>query len=512
MKISQRFDLSLLTCIIVSIACGIFCLYSQENLLDAPPNRWLYQIFTALVGFLFLFTISNINYQQLTFFAVPIYLLSLFLLAITLIPGIGSQINGARSWLRIGFFSYQPSELSKISLVLILASYLSLKEKEMHLLSTLVIPFILTLIPAVLILLQPALGASVSLFPILLVTLMLAGADLYYILSISFLALFSFVIPIYVEYNNIILLPTLSRHLEEINKAELVPIVNILKTGVWHFINHSSLPRKVSIGQEDTAYILGILKNDVWMSTLKEASFTVRRESGGLLLVLLEKVKVLIFLGSVLVFISLSFLIFRIAKGSLFSGLRKFYIPVGIVGLSLIIAGSSQSVLSYKSHQVARITAFLNPDKFPRDLAYQTRASKAAIGSGEFIGRGVWKGEMTMGYHPLVPYAYTDFIFTSWAERTGFIGSLFLIFVLMGIIIRALFISVDARDRFGALLAGGIAIMYFINMSLNIAIGVGLLPVTGLPLSFVSFGGSHLVTCMLAAGVLMSVYRKKFAN
>ena len=512
MKLNQRFDFILVLCIVISIACGIISLVSQEHLLDEPPNRWLYQLLAGVVGFIIFFTLSYLNYQQLVQYAAPIYLFSILLLAITLIPGIGSQINGARSWLRLGFLSYQPSELAKISLILILATYLSLKEKEMHLLSTLIIPFALTLLPTILILVQPALGAAITLFPILLALLMLAGADMYYILSVTFLSIFSFVIPIYVEYHNITLIPILSRYLEEINKPDLIPVINILKTNTWYFINHATVPSKIELGQQDSNYLMGIVKNEVLMNSLKEAASTVRHEIGGMLLIFLEKAKLLVLMGAGLLFTALCFFAFRMARGVTFSGLRKFYIPVGILGLSLITAGGSQSLLSYKSHQVARITAFVSPDKFPRDLAYQTRASKAAIGSGEIIGRGLMKGEMTMGYHPLVPYAYTDFIFTSWSERTGFIGSIFLILVLMGIIIRSLIISYESRDRFGSLLAGGIAIMYFLNISLNLAIGVGLLPVTGLPLSFVSYGGSHLVTCMAAAGILMSVYSKKFVN
>ena len=511
-KLNHYFDLTLLFCIIVSITCGIISLYSQENLLEEPPNRWLYHLIVASIGFILLFVISNFNYQQLALYALPIYIFSIVILIITLIPGIGSQINGARSWIRIGFLSFQPSELAKISLIMILTSYLSLKEKEMHLLSTLIIPFILVLIPTGLILAQPALGASISLFPILLALLMLAGADMYYIISILFLSIFSFLIPIYVEYHNIILIPALTKHLEEINKADLVSIVNILKTSVWYYINNSKIPKKVLLGQEDLTFLLSFLKNEIGMSTLKDAANTVRHETGGILLIILEKVKLLILVGVSLLSTSIILLTIRITRGVNYRGLRKFYIPIGILGFSLITAGASQSLLSYKSHQVARITAFINPEKFPRDLAYQTRASKAAIGSGQIIGRGIMKGEMTVGYHPLVPYAYSDFIFSSWAERTGFFGSIFLIFALMGIIIRALLISMDAKDRFGSLLAGGIAIMYFVNISLNIAIGVGLLPVTGLPLSFVSYGGSHLLLCMATAGVLMNIYKRKFVN
>ncbi|MCX7999339.1 MAG: FtsW/RodA/SpoVE family cell cycle protein, partial [Leptospiraceae bacterium] len=106
----------------------------------------------------------------------------------------------------------------------------------------------------------------------------------------------------------------------------------------------------------------------------------------------------------------------------------------------------------------------------------------------------------------------TDFIFASWAEQTGFVGSVFLIFVLLAIPLRGLQISYESKDRFGSLLASGIVALIFFHIFINLGIVMGLLPVTGLPLSFVSYGGSHLIMSMIAVGILISIKLRKYAN
>lgn len=94
----------------------------------------------------------------------------------------------------------------------------------------------------------------------------------------------------------------------------------------------------------------------------------------------------------------------------------------------------------------------------------------------------------------------------------GFLGAVALLIVLIGIPLRSLQLSFEARDRFGSLLASGLAFMFFYHIALNTGIALGLLPVTGIPLSFVSYGGSHLITCLAAVGILLSIHRRRFAN
>ena len=159
-----------------------------------------------------------------------------------------------------------------------------------------------------------------------------------------------------------------------------------------------------------------------------------------------------------------------------------------------------------------RLTEFLNPDQFKQGAGYQLRASKPAVGSGKVFGKGLFHGEMTEGRVPHVPEAGTDFIFASWAEQTGFIGSVLLLFFLMSIPLRGLQISFESKDRFGSLLAAGIVAMIFFHIAINVGIVIGLLPVTGVPLTFMSYGGSHLVMAMTAVGIILSIKKRKFAN
>ncbi len=508
---SYRVDILLLLCVYSAIAIGVLTLYAQDALLVHSSERWFKQLIYAAIGTVFLLALSKLNYQYFSLYCIYIYIFSILLLAVTLIPGIGSEIKGARSWIRIGeLINFQSSELAKLATIVLLASYLALKEREMTQLSSLIIPFAIVLVPSALILVQPDFGSAFSLLPVLFALLFLAGADIYHVCAIMTYAFLSLFIPLYVKYHNITLLPALMDYLEELQKTDLLVAVRILKTDIWSYVRNMEIPVKVA--EQDHAYLSRVLQSESLMSAFQDSIAVVRYEAGGLLLVLLENLNFLMIAGALMLFTALVLLGFRMAYGISYKKLRRFYIPLGILGLSLITASAIQSYFSFRYHQVARITAFINPEQFPRDLAYQIRASKAAIGSGELTGRGLWQGEMTIGRRPLVPEAYTDFIFTAWAERTGFLGGVLLLLLLLAVPARALIISFEARERFGALLAGGIAFLYIFHITVNIGIGLGLLPVTGLPLSFVSYGGSHLLICMCAAGMLLNIYRRKFAN
>ena len=510
MNFNNKYDIILLCCIYLSITCGIVTIYSQEVVLENPPERWFKQLIYVGIGTLFLLWLHRINYQYFSNYALPLYGISMFFLLITLIPGIGTEVNGARSWIRIGDIGFQSSELAKISTIILLTTYLRLKEKEMHQLSVLLIPFIIVVIPMLLILLQPDFGSAFSLIPVLLAILIIAGADMYHIAGITIFLFLSVTVPLYIEYNNIILVPALLEYLDDSEQRSLLSAVRILKTYVWKFAETATMPAKI-IGQ-DIDYLKSILANETLMLNLQNSVKKVRLQSGGVFLFFLEQVRLLLTLGIVFVITALVLWGLQLARGVSRIFLRRLYIPLFIIGISFISFASLQKISPFRSHQVARITSFINSDKFAHDLAYQIRASKAAIGSGEFLGRGLWEGEMTMGTNPLVPESHTDFIFSSWAERTGFLGSLFLIFILIAIPLRGLFISIEARDRFGSLLASGISYLFCFHIIINVGIGLGLLPVTGLPLSFVSYGGSHLVVSMGCVGILLSIYRRRFAH
>jgi rod shape determining protein RodA len=503
-----RIDLVLVLAITLVSVAGIFTLYTQDIDSANPSYRWVKQLSFSIAGFIIMLILRKTNYQVLGNISLPLYGLSILLLIITLV--IGSEIKGARSWIRIGPLGFQTSELAKLASVILLAKYLELKEKDMEQITSLIIPFAIFLLPMLLIVIQPDLGGAVIMAPILLSMLFVAGMDIYHISSIFLFFGISMSIPLYIEYNNIMLVDELINRLLDLGKDGLLPAVRILRSDIWRFLENGSIPSTLS--GSDLDYLMRVRDTPALFIEFQEIARALRYESGGFLLRILDTDWVIVLLGSAMTMAAAGMFIWRVTQGGSWRYLRRYYIPLGVIGISLLSAFTIHNTFSFKYHQIVRVTAFINPDRFPRDLAYQIRASKAAIGSGQIIGKGLFSGEMTVGENPVVPEAFTDFIFTAWAERVGFIGSVLLLILLILIPLRGFQIGLEARDKFGSLLATGISFIYLYHIVFNIGIEIGLMPVTGLPLSFMSYGGSHLILCMAAAGILLNIYLRKHAN
>src|SRR5262245_57618289 len=155
-----------------------------------------------------------------------------------------------------------------------------------------------------------------------------------------------------------------------------------------------------------------------------------------------------------------------------------------------------------KPYQVQRLTAFINPAADPRGTGYSAAQAKIAIGSGRMFGQGLFHGQLVSGN--FVPEQHTDFIFSVAGEELGFVGAVAIIALLAIVLLRALRIAARADDMFGLLVASGFAVWSFIN----IGVTIGITPVTGLPLPFVSYGGSAMFADMIAVGVLLAVHRR----
>lgn len=506
----KRFDFALLISVLLVLGAGLLTLYSQEAILETSGNTWIRQTFHVIFGIILMLVLRRVNYQYLGEFALPLYGFGLFLLLITLVPFIGSDIKGARSWIRIGGFGVQTSELSKLFTIILLAKFLELKERELDRIPTLLIGFSIALVPMVLIVVQPDFGGAFSFAPILMTMLYIAGADILHIGSVVIFFGLTIFIPLFIEYKKITMVDPLISHIANLDQNDILPAVRILKKDIWDFVEKGIIPGNVTGG--DRSYLHNILNSPSLYDSLKEGAQAIQYESGGFLLMILDNDWFVLSLGIILSTIAVILFGIKFARGRQFNKFRKLYIPLGVIGVSLLSAMAVHMTISFKYHQVVRITAFLNPDKFPRDLAYQIRASKAAIGSGEFSGKGLFEGDMTMGERPLVPEAHTDFIFTAWGERTGFLGSAFLLILMVFIPLRGLQISYESRDRFASILGSGISFMFFYHIVLNIGIALGLLPVTGLPLSFLSYGGSHMIITLSGIGILLSIYRRRYAN
>ena len=159
-----------------------------------------------------------------------------------------------------------------------------------------------------------------------------------------------------------------------------------------------------------------------------------------------------------------------------------------------------------KSYQVQRLTAFINPSADPRGTGYSAAQAKIAIGSGGMFGQGLFHGSLVAGN--FVPEQHTDFIFAVAGEELGFVGAIVIIGLIAVLLIRSLRIAVRADDQFGLLVASGIAIWFALQAFINIGMTIGITPVTGLPLPFVSYGGSAMFADMIAIGVLQAVHRR----
>ncbi len=498
----EKIDYFLIISVVVVVLCGIITLYFQESNITDGPGKWYKQLFYFIVGLTTMYFMSRLNYQLLGSYALPIYLFSIFLLILTLIPGIGYLPNGrgARSWLKLGPFSFQTSEFAKLSTVILLGQYLVLREREIRNITVLVIPFIIVIIPMVFIIVQPDFGTAVSFIPILLAMLFLGGADLMHISSLVILGGISLSIPMYLEYTRLTLMAPLVELLTKTEKTEVLSIVNQLGGKIWPVLNGETIQAKEVSG----------LINPKNFKILQDAVDQVIEENTSFLFKIFSNENFMIMFGGTLIFISLVLIALRITRGS--ENLRKYYIPLGVLGISFLFAFAVSKKIPFRENQVIRLTAFINPDQFKQGAGYQLRASKPAIGSGRFVGKGFGHGEMTEGRIPHVPESSTDFIFASWAEQTGFIGSVLLLFFLLAIPLRGLQISFESKDRFGSLLAAGIVALIFFHMAINIGIVIGLMPITGLPLSFMSYGGSHLLMSMVAVGIILSIKLRKHAN
>nr|AID56159.1 rod shape-determining protein RodA [Leptospira sp. GIMC2001] len=500
---SEKLDYFLIFSVIFVVCCGVLTLYTQEANISDGPGRWYKQMIYGIIGLAFMYLMARINYQLIGSYAVFIYLAALILLIATLIPGIGylPEGRGARSWIRLGPVGMQTSEFAKLATVILLGQYLVLREKDMKKLSTLIIPFVIVLIPMFFILLQPDFGTAVSFLPILFAMLFLGGADILHIGSLLALGGISLGIPMYIEYSKLTLLPDVLEFLRKEQKTDLLSLVSQAKGKIWPILEG----RTLGIGTEKTG-----LEDPRILQSLREIVETVINEQGSIMFQILYNQKILIGAGVILILISAIMIFVNIARG--LKKIRTYYIPIGILGISILSSVVVYKTIPFRENQVVRLTAFLNPDKFKQGAGYQLRASKPAVGSGKFFGKGIMKGEMTEGRFPHVPESGTDFIFASWAEQTGFFGSVILLFFLMSIPLRGLQVSFESKDRFGSLLASGIVALIFFHLAINVGIVIGLLPVTGVPLSFMSYGGSHMIMSMMAVGIILSVKLRKFAN
>jgi rod shape determining protein RodA len=223
-------------------------------------------------------------------------------------------------------------------------------------------------------------------------------------------------------------------------------------------------------------------------------------------LMILTNVRFILISVAVLILISLIALIgyFRYKK-------RYFYgiVYTGAIGIfSLLSSFASHKVL--KDYQIMRLIVFLDPNVDPRGSGWNIIQSITAIGSGGLMGKGYLQG--TQSHYRFLPQQSTDFIFSIFAEEWGLLGGLLVFALFLVICLRLVRIMKNTADSFGAYIAAGLAAMYAFHFLINVGMAMGVMPITGIPLLFMSYGGSALISAMAGIGLAMSIHIRKFQH
>lgn len=208
-------------------------------------------------------------------------------------------------------------------------------------------------------------------------------------------------------------------------------------------------------------------------------------------------------LGTGLVFVA-------IAAGMLLIGglPARWFAIFAIVGVVLVGAVFQFHVL--KKYQEDRLLVFVDPTRDPAGAGYNLEQSKIAIGSGQLTGMGLGSG--TQSNLNFLPARQTDFIFSVLGEELGFVGALILLGLYLALLITALEIAASSKDLLGSLIAAGIIAMWLFQILENMGMTIGLMPITGIPLPYMSFGSSNMVTNLAATGMLLSVWARRYAT
>jgi len=181
-----------------------------------------------------------------------------------------------------------------------------------------------------------------------------------------------------------------------------------------------------------------------------------------------------------------------------------------LIGLAVTAIGAALIAWFFFLHdyQKDRVLVFLDPDRDPLGAAYHAIQSQITVGSGGLFGKGWTKGPQSQ--LDFLPEQQTDFVFSVLAEEWGFVGAATVLLLYLGILIRGLMIAHASKDAFGAYLSVGVVALLFWAGAINAAMVIGALPVVGVPMPFLSYGGSSLLTCMLALGLLMNVSMRRY--
>jgi len=214
-------------------------------------------------------------------------------------------------------------------------------------------------------------------------------------------------------------------------------------------------------------------------------------------------------LGTAIMLFLTSSIIVMLAGIRLRSVVIVFLIGATIASLVFLVSPVRHKIWgSLKPYQQNRIKAFIDPGSDPLGSGYHANQSKISVGSGQITGRGYRKG--TQSQMAFLPERHTDFIFAVIAEETGLVGSSVLLFLYLILLLIGVDTAKNAKDRLGVLMAGGIVSMLSLYVFINIGMSVGIVPVVGVPLPLVSYGGTSIIATFLSLGILLNIQSRRF--
>jgi rod shape determining protein RodA len=199
-----------------------------------------------------------------------------------------------------------------------------------------------------------------------------------------------------------------------------------------------------------------------------------------------------------------------LVAGLFLGGIKPRQVAILILGVAVIVGGAWLSGKRLKPYQQARLTSFINPDADPKGSGYQIKQSLIAVGSGGLWGKGTNKGTQTQG--DFLPIPYTDFIFAAFCEEHGFVGGIGILLLYFLILTRLIQNAQQASDVPGTFIVMGVVAVILFQIVVNIGMVVGLMPVTGIPLPLMSYGGSSILFTFLALGIVMNIRMRRFVN
>ena len=430
LKIFTSLDYLLLLCILFLTGIGIAFIYSSGFNSDGinVSNEYIKQIIWLGVGLVLLVLVALFDYRRLNKYSFHFFAFMLAVLIYTRF--FGRLVNGARSWIGIGDFGIQPSELTKISFILFLAKYLenSMNEepRKRFIHSLCIMGF-----PVGIILLQPDLGTASVFIPIFLFMCFMANIPVRYLMIVFLTGMFTITFTVLPVWETEIL-------------HESVPAI--------HILTNLKLRMLVSVA------FLGITTIGV--------------------------------------------------LGNLFFK-KKYYYWItyffGILSTSLFASVGAGKVL--KPYQIARLIVFIDPYSDPKGSGWNIIQSQTAIGAGGLLGRGFLQGSQS--HLRFLPQQSTYFIFSIFSEEVGFVGGIFMYAAFLCILLRILYVIKQTTNNYSCYIASGILGMFFFHFIVNVGMVMGIMPITGIPLPFMSYGGSALITNMIALGLIMSINSRR---